>query len=78
MMSAGARELRFCQRSGFKVPRDEMMVEWTGLRVWAPYWEPKHPSLDQPPPRGERIKMDATGEPGDIHLEPGQITPDSL
>lgn len=70
--------IRICQRTGFKVPASEMRQEWTGTWVWAPYWEPKHPMLDQQPPRGERIKPDATGPGSDRHLEPGEITRDDL
>lgn len=51
-----------------------MVEEWTGLRVWAPYWEPKHPSLDMPAPRGEQVKSDATGPPQDEPMTPEPTT----
>lgn len=70
--------IRICQRTGFKVRADDMREEWTGVRVYGPYWEPKHPSIDRPPPRGERIKDDATGVGADIHREPGDVTWDDL
>lgn len=72
------RPKRICQRTGFEVPADSMREEWTGVRVSADWWEPKHPSIDQPPPRGERVKSDATGPDADRHLEPGEITWDDL
>lgn len=55
-----------CQRTGFKVPAHELVREWTGLLVWKPYYEPKHPSLDLPAPRGERVRDDATGPEQDV------------
>lgn len=70
--------IRICQRTGFKVHAAEMTEEWTGERVWGPYWEPKHPSLEVRPPRGVRIKSDAAGQGADRHLEPGEITWDDL
>jgi hypothetical protein len=60
-----SRSVGICQRTGFKVPADELVQEWTGLWVWAPYYEEKHPSLDQPSLRGERVRPDATGPGSD-------------
>lgn len=68
--------LRICQRTGFKVPASEMVREWTGLWVWRPYWEPKHPSLDFQAPRGERVKRDATGPENDNDLGDTNPPPD--
>lgn len=72
------RPLGICQRTGFKVPRSELRREWTGLLVWEPYWEPKHPEYDRPPPRGERTVDRATARESERHLEPGEITRDDL
>lgn len=72
------RPKRICQRTGFKVPASEMREEWTGVLVWDSYWEPKHPSIDMPAPRGERVKSDATGPDQDRHLEAGEIGWDDL
>lgn len=69
------RALGICQRTGFKVPSDELVQEWTGLWVWEPYYEPKHPSLDQPSLRGERVRPDATGPGSDNDLGPDDDTP---
>ncbi len=77
-MTLKSRAIGICQRTGFKVPASELVREWTGLLVWKPYWEPKHPSIDQPAPRGERVRTDATGPDGEIHYEPGDITWDDL
>lgn len=60
-MSGKLRALAICQRTGFKVPADELVEEWTGLLVWGPYYEPRHPVLDYVPPRGESVRDDATG-----------------
>jgi hypothetical protein len=79
MSDTKPRAQRICSRSGFKVPADEMVVDGeTGLWVWSPYHDPRHPSRDRPPPRGERIKENATGPGTEIHLEPGEITWDDL
>lgn len=72
------RTLGVCQRTGFRVPADELRQEWTGLWVWKEYWEPKHPSYDQPAPRGERLRNNATGPDTDRHVSPGEITRDDL
>jgi len=77
-MTGNWRPNGVCQRTGFKVPADELVEEWTGLLVWRPYWEPKHPQLDLPPPRGERVRSNATGPDTERHLEPGEITWDDL
>lgn len=50
-----------CQRTGFKVPAHQLQREWTGLLVREQSWEPRHPALDVPPPRGERVRENATG-----------------
>ncbi len=51
-----------CQRTGFKVPADELVKDGeTGALVWAPYADMRHPSHDIPAPRGERIRENATG-----------------
>lgn len=50
-----------CQRTGFKVKADELVEEWTGLLVRRQSWEPRHPMLDLPAPRGERVRDNATG-----------------
>ena len=50
-----------CQRTGFKVPASQLKQEWTGLLVREASWEPRHPLLDIPAPRGERVRPDATG-----------------
>lgn len=71
--------MRICQRTGFKVPADEIVEDGeTGLRVWAPYYDPRHPSRDMPPPRGEVVKRDASGPEIERHLEAGEITWDDL
>jgi len=70
--------LGICQRTGFKVPANELVREWTGLLVWSPYYEEKHPMLDYEPPRGESVREDATGPEQDRYLTPGEITWDDL
>ena len=70
------RAIGICQRTGFKVPADELVQEWTGLWVWAPYFEEKHPSLDQPSLRGERVRPDATGPGSDIDNGDSDPAPD--
>lgn len=73
------RPQRICQRTGFKVPADELVEDGeTGALVWASYWDPRHPTRDLPPPRGERVKSDATGDENDRHLEAGEIGWDDL
>jgi len=54
-----------CQLSGFKVRHSQLRERWDGLRVWNRYWEPKHPSLDVPPMRGQEVVSDPTGRPVD-------------
>lgn len=73
------RPKRICQRTGFKVPADEMVIDGeTGAWVWAPFADPRHPSRDMPPPRGEVVKESATGREQERHLEAGEITWDDL
>lgn len=73
------RPQRVCQRSGFNVPADEMVVDGeTGAFVWREYADPRHPLYDAPAPRGERVKENATGPDQDRHLEAGEITWDDL
>ena len=50
-----------CQRTGFKVKAGTLREEWTGLLVRSRSWEPRHPMLDLPAPRGERVRDTATG-----------------
>jgi hypothetical protein len=71
------RLMAICQRSGFKVPRDEMVREWTGLWVHRDFYDPKHPSLDRPAPRGQKVR-DRLGVESDRDVGPGEITKDSL
>lgn len=61
-----------CQRSGFKVKASSLRPEWTGLLVRARDWEPKHPMLDLPAPRGERVRDDATGP--DVDNDVGDVS----
>lgn len=42
-MANNARPYTTCQRTGFLVPYDETVVEWTGLRVWVNVVDPRHP-----------------------------------
>ena len=79
MSNPKPRAMRICQRTGFKVPADELVVDGeTGALVWAPYADPRHPSHDAPPPRGERVKENATGPEIERHLSAGEITWDDL
>ncbi len=57
-----------CQRSGYKFRLSETCVEWTGLRVAKRYAEPKHPSLDIPPIRGEEVNPGSTGIPIEVEI----------
>lgn len=50
-----------CQRTGFKVKASELIREWNGLWVRRQSAEPRHPMLDFPAPRGERVRDNATG-----------------
>ena len=50
-----------CQRTGFKVKASDTVREWTGLIVRSQSCDPRHPMLDFPAPRGERVRDDATG-----------------
>lgn len=52
-----------CERSGYTVRHSEIVTEWSGLRVWKRFAEPKHPSLDVPAMRGEEVVSDPTGQP---------------
>ena len=52
-----------CERSGYTARHSDLVTEWTGLRVWKRFWEPKHPSLDVPPMRGQEVVSDPTGQP---------------
>jgi hypothetical protein len=73
------RAMGTCQRTGFKVPADELVLDGeTGALVWYPYFEPRHPSRDMPAPRGERVRSNATGPGSDRNLDPGEITRDDL
>jgi len=58
-----------CERSGWKVRQSDLVVEWTGLRVLARLAEPKHPSLDVPPMRGEEVVSDPTGQPVNVFVD---------
>lgn len=78
-MTCRPRAMGTCQRTGFKVPADELVEDGeTGALVWQPYWEPRHPSYDIPPPRGVRVRENATGPDQDNHLTAGQVTWDDL
>ena len=56
------RPQAICQRTGFKVPADELVRDGeTGALVWEPYADPRHPSHDIPAPRGERLSPNPTG-----------------
>lgn len=79
MQRARPRPVRICQRTGFKVPADELVEDGeTGALVWGPYYDPRHPSQDMPAPRGEQLGQNPTGPDFDVHLEPGDITWDDL
>jgi len=58
-----------CERSGWKVRHSDLVTEYTGLRVLARLSEPKHPSLDVPPMRGEEVVSDPTGQPVNVFVE---------
>jgi len=64
-----------CQRTGFNVRPEDLVREWTGLLVRRSSFEPKHPMLDLPAPRGERVRDKATGpdqviDAGDLRAPP--------
>lgn len=44
--ATGKYATAICDRCGFQVPYNEIKEEWTGLRVCADCWEPKHPQLE--------------------------------
>lgn len=50
-----------CQRTGFRVKASDLVREWTGLLVRSTSFDPRHPMLDLPAPRGERVRSNATG-----------------
>lgn len=58
-----------CERSGFTVRQSDLREQWDGLRVWSRFWEPKHPSLDVPPMRGEEVVSDPTGQPVNVFVD---------
>lgn len=62
MTRSRPRPKGICQRTGFKVPADELVQDGeTGAMVWAPYADPRHPSHDIPAPKGERLRANPTG-----------------
>lgn len=60
-----------CQRCGFKRHANELRREWTGLRVCAECWDPRHPQMDV---RGVPDRQGVPGgplpEPTDVFVEP--------
>lgn len=64
-------EAVICQRCGFKRHANELRKEWTGLRVCAECWDPRHPQMDV---RGvadvQRVPGGALPETTDTFVEP--------
>jgi hypothetical protein len=44
----GKRALAICDRSGFRIPYNNLRTEWTGARVAPDEYEPKNPQLTPP------------------------------
>lgn len=54
-----------CDRSGFKVWRSQCKLEWTGLLVYAPFWELRN-IQDFLKPRPEQQRLNQTRPPQTI------------
>ena len=70
------RPLGICQRTGFKVPADELVRDGeTDALVWSGWADPRHPSHDIPAPRGETIRNNATGPEQDNEVGSNDAPP---
>lgn len=55
-----------CDLSGKKVRMSETRKTWDGLRVWAPFWYPKHPQLSLRAIPDRMAVKDARPRPADL------------
>ena len=62
--SSGEYASAICQRCGLACDYQEVLVEWTGLRVCPACFGPKHPQLETPrlTPDAEQLEHDWIGE----------------
>lgn len=68
-----------CDRCGFEFKSDELRMEWTGLMVCHPCWEPRHPQDLIRPHREAPPLPWVRPEPTDVFIEtPEYITTESL
>ena len=67
-----------CDKSGYKVPASQTVMEWTGMRVWRKYYEPRHPQDLLPPPQPTRAVRDARPPPTDVFVTTNEVTVDDL
>jgi len=67
-----------CDRSGFKVPFHKTRKEWTGLRVRAVDWDPRHPQ-DLVRAKADRQKVpDARPGAADNLINANDVSRDDL
>lgn len=68
-----------CMRCGFKYELSDIRKEWTGALVCPECWDPKPEILRPIRLRPEGLpKRNASPEPPDVFVEPGDITEDDL
>jgi hypothetical protein len=72
-------EAVICMRCGFKRHANELRREWTGLRVCAECWDPRHPQMELRGVRDDqRIPGGPSPEPAETFVEPEAQTGDTL
>jgi hypothetical protein len=57
-----------CQRCGLKHKAEELKVEWTGLHVCSPCWEPRHPQTLLKVPQEQVATPWSSPEPADTFI----------
>jgi len=65
-----------CQRTGFRVPRGTLLLEWTGLWVCPEVWEARHPNERDRGRSHERAHEPGNPEPDDVFV--GTVTASDL
>lgn len=67
-----------CDRSGFKVPASQTVVEWTGSRVWRKLSEDRHPQEFIRTAKDDQRVNNPRAEPEDVFLSTNEVTAGSL
>lgn len=62
-----------CDKSGMRVPASQTVKEWTGMRVWRKYYEPRHPQDLLPAPRPTKAVKDARPPGTDYFLSTNEV-----